>query len=190
MNQKTKIPSNIESCREIDPVAQSLQEWAHRIDYASVLVAVALIIIGVVSTIMDVKSVESQIEDVMVSVGISSGISWICYAIASFFACKLISLLIYALATITQNSSVCAKTQLYQLSKTERNEEKNEQADQKETTQQKTNEKLEEYKQSILKREIKTAKDTDAPYYCGKCGELGPYEKNCPKCGSSLRIFQ
>lgn len=29
----------------------------------------------------------------------------------------------------------------------------------------------------------------DAPYWCGKCGHLGPYEDKCPQCGSSIRVF-
>ena len=27
------------------------------------------------------------------------------------------------------------------------------------------------------------------PFVCGKCGKEGPYEGNCPVCGSSLRKF-
>ena len=29
----------------------------------------------------------------------------------------------------------------------------------------------------------------NAPYWCGKCGFDGPYEGNCPKCNSSMRIY-
>ena len=28
---------------------------------------------------------------------------------------------------------------------------------------------------------------TDIPYWCNKCGHKGPYEGNCPSCGSSLK---
>ena len=27
------------------------------------------------------------------------------------------------------------------------------------------------------------------PFVCGKCGHQGPYEGNCPKCGSSLKRY-
>lgn len=27
------------------------------------------------------------------------------------------------------------------------------------------------------------------PFVCGKCGHKGPYDGNCPECGSSLRRF-
>ena len=32
-------------------------------------------------------------------------------------------------------------------------------------------------------------KESTAPYWCGKCGKEGPYEGNCPDCGSSLKRF-
>ena len=28
-----------------------------------------------------------------------------------------------------------------------------------------------------------------APYRCGKCGQEGPYDGNCPTCGSSLKFY-
>lgn len=28
----------------------------------------------------------------------------------------------------------------------------------------------------------------DVPYYCGKCGEFGPYDETCPSCGSGVKI--
>ena len=30
---------------------------------------------------------------------------------------------------------------------------------------------------------------TKAPYRCGKCGQAGPYDENCPTCGSSLKFY-
>jgi len=30
---------------------------------------------------------------------------------------------------------------------------------------------------------------SDAPYWCGKCGHDGPYDGNCPICGSSLKKY-
>lgn len=31
-------------------------------------------------------------------------------------------------------------------------------------------------------------KQPDIPYWCGNCGNKGPYEGNCPVCGSSLKL--
>jgi len=41
-------------------------------------------------------------------------------------------------------------------------------------------------------REIRVIKQesTTTSYRCGKCGHNGPYEGNCPKCGSSLKRFK
>lgn len=33
------------------------------------------------------------------------------------------------------------------------------------------------------------AEDKTAPYWCGKCGYLGPYADKCPKCNSGIKIF-
>ena len=30
---------------------------------------------------------------------------------------------------------------------------------------------------------------TKAPYRCGKCGQTGPYDGNCPTCGSSIKFY-
>ena len=27
------------------------------------------------------------------------------------------------------------------------------------------------------------------PYRCGKCGQNGPYDENCPSCGSSIKFY-
>ncbi len=32
-------------------------------------------------------------------------------------------------------------------------------------------------------------KNNDAPYWCGKCGCDGPYDGNCPECGSSMKFY-
>ena len=32
--------------------------------------------------------------------------------------------------------------------------------------------------------------EDDATYKCGKCGAPGPYEGNCPNCGSSIKIHR
>lgn len=29
----------------------------------------------------------------------------------------------------------------------------------------------------------------NAPYWCGKCGHDGPYDENCPMCGSTIKRF-
>ena len=34
-----------------------------------------------------------------------------------------------------------------------------------------------------------TVKKSKAPYQCGKCGHEGPYDGNCPACGSSLKFY-
>ena len=31
--------------------------------------------------------------------------------------------------------------------------------------------------------------DTSTPYWCGKCGNAGPYDGKCPKCNSSLKRY-
>lgn len=35
----------------------------------------------------------------------------------------------------------------------------------------------------------KINKGSNIPYWCGKCGHDGPYEGNCPNCGSSIKVF-
>lgn len=32
-------------------------------------------------------------------------------------------------------------------------------------------------------------KENSAPFWCGRCGKEGPYDGNCPNCGSSLKRF-
>jgi len=33
------------------------------------------------------------------------------------------------------------------------------------------------------------SKESSAPFWCGKCGKEGPYDGNCPNCGSSLKKY-
>ena len=35
----------------------------------------------------------------------------------------------------------------------------------------------------------KLAKDSGTPFVCGACGKEGPYNENCPNCGSSLKRY-
>ena len=34
-----------------------------------------------------------------------------------------------------------------------------------------------------------TLEKKDAPYWCGKCGYLGPFADKCPQCGSGIKII-
>ena len=45
-----------------------------------------------------------------------------------------------------------------------------------------------EVKTSSVRENIST--EDKAPYWCGKCGQPGPFEGNCFNCGSSIKIFR
>ena len=34
-----------------------------------------------------------------------------------------------------------------------------------------------------------TIEEKDAPYWCGKCGCLGPFADKCPQCGSGIKFY-
>ena len=34
-----------------------------------------------------------------------------------------------------------------------------------------------------------TVEEKEAPYWCGKCGYLGPFADKCPKCNSGIKIY-
>ncbi|MBR4863376.1 MAG: hypothetical protein IKU07_02265 [Oscillospiraceae bacterium] len=44
-----------------------------------------------------------------------------------------------------------------------------------------------EVKTSTIRENINPA--DKAPYWCGKCGQPGPFDGNCSNCGSSIKIF-
>lgn len=38
--------------------------------------------------------------------------------------------------------------------------------------------------------ESRPIETTERPYCCGQCGQEGPYEGNCPNCGSSVKAYK
>lgn len=117
-NKATKIPDTLWECTAVDPVVEELRGWAERIREWGKKLFVILLVVGVVMAIVEcIGALDTDYEDMMFSIFISTLFTWILYAAIEFCACYVISLLISALATITQNTAVTAKVALLQASK-------------------------------------------------------------------------
>ena len=172
---ENRPPRDLTECAAPDDVAEDLQLWASRIFSAAAIVAAIIVALGVIMTFSAVKEMEDVSEDAVFIVGFTTAVTWLAYAAAAFISCRLLSLLIEAAATVTQNTAVCAKTALYQASKEE-------QVAAEVPHKTKTTEGASTQRSTIF--------DEDSvPYYCERCGKYGPYEGNCPRCGSDQKHY-
>ena len=117
-NEK-KIPQKLSDCTQTDNTADNLYTWAETLARLGSFLLVALIIVGVLSTITDAAAIAEVDEDLIFSTVLTSIAKWGIYAFIEFCVYRVLALLISALATITQNTVVSANVALYKAHKDE-----------------------------------------------------------------------
>ena len=177
------VPKNINECRQIDPVSSNLWTWASWIEtigkITAVIIAVALAFVGLVF------AEESDGVSLLLLLAAPIG------AFLQYCTYHIVALRIGSLASIVQNTKISANIAMYSF----KNED--------------STETIEEKKESNDNNEIEhmwrctdcgkmisqtpcpfcAKKPKETPYWCLTCGQEGPYNGNCPVCGSSIKIY-
>ena len=208
-----RIPKSLEECYEEDVVSKDLWMWSQRLVEWGKEVLGTLIVIGSISTIIDAVEMADINEDLVIYTVISSITTWGLYSLIEFCTYNVLSLLVTALASIVQNSKITANVALYNAAKdvveveevkVEKKEVKkpkpsvsdNIAAEPKPAEKQSDERMIKCPSCGQIQKKDRTwcyncgQKFDTAPFSCGKCGFLGPYDGNCPSCGSSIKLFK
>lgn len=169
-----QIPKTLSECIKSDSTATDLYRWSERLESLGYILFIILILVGIISTISNTSAMVDLEEDMAFTTFFTSAITWTLYAFIEYCAYHVLSLLLRALASITQNTIISANVALL-----------NANADSNAAGG-----------QPIIAEQKETKINTSSTirnygnYECGKCGASGPYEGNCPNCGSSLKIYK
>lgn len=115
LNRERKVPKTLEGCLEVDPLSESLWNWAENLERFGKILLVILLVCGLIVVIYAGIAAEDAHESVWGAV-LSTGFTWIFYAFIEYCAYHALSLLMSALATIVQNTTIAANIAAYNTS--------------------------------------------------------------------------
>lgn len=114
-NKNSKpIPQTLNDCTKPESVVTTLYDWAVRLKTWGRYLFVALILIGIASTIIQIIPLIDGNEEMILPTLFSSIVIWTLSASIEYFVYHILSILITALASITYNTSVCANVALFE----------------------------------------------------------------------------
>ena len=208
-NVEKRIPSNLNECYKTDSITHNLWIWSERLEKWGVIFAV---IIAILTLIMGIAAFEG-------TDGVSIIVSIIAIPISAFLvyiSFHITALLVGALASIVQHTKISANLALYNSAKENNIEPKSEtskinsrhKCDSYSKLSEHSNKHYTKPTQSQPLLHTTTCKKCNSviakfpclncgysptseeiPYWCGKCGNSGPFDGNCPTCGSSLKKY-
>lgn len=111
-NKERKVPDTLEKCLEVDPLSQNLWDWAENLEKFGAIILLLIIIAGIVFTGLAVVEADYYGESSL-WVGCSTIFTWVFYAIIEYCVYHALSLLMSALATIVQNTTISANVAAY-----------------------------------------------------------------------------
>lgn len=111
--ERNDIPKTLSDCIKPDATVENLHAWAERLESWGAYFCIILLVIGIISTCMNVYAVSSE-EELILGTALSSLVTWGIYIIIAFCSFHVFALLISALATITQNTIISANVALYE----------------------------------------------------------------------------
>ena len=112
-----QIPKSLAECHQPDATATNLHFWAERLERWGQRLFIVLIIAGIISTVLDTMAMIDVNDDMVLSVFITSAITWALYAFIEYCTYHVLALLISALASITQSTIISANVALYEAAK-------------------------------------------------------------------------
>lgn len=116
---RKNIPNTLDACNVTNPQAEALAAWADRLKSWGMILAIILLVIGFFGAIGEAAMIwdyeESMLAALLAFVG--GMLSWAIYAFISYIAAKAVAMILEALASITQNTSVSANVALYTAAK-------------------------------------------------------------------------
>ena len=118
-HQKSNIPNSLKECMQTDKVVVDLYDFALQLKEWSIRVFVIFMSIGVICTIVDVVSLIDVNEDAILPTLVTSIFTWFVYACIAMYACRILAMLINALASITENTKISANVALWEAAKKE-----------------------------------------------------------------------
>ena len=182
-----QVPRTLAECTETDETVSNLHTWAERLETWGKIVFIILITVGVLDTIISAVAAHELLEssfsrNELIALGesapsvgevvIKSLLTWAFYAFLEYCVYHVLALLISALATITQNTTVSANVALYKCSNAT-------QPSSASTPTKETNRPVSTY--------TKPVSHTPAPENMWTCKNCGTHNKNeygqCKKCG-------
>ena len=114
-NKERKVPDTLEKCLEVDPLSQNLWDWAENLEKFGAIILLLIIIAGIVFTGLAVVEAEDLGESSLWA-GCLTLLTWAFYAFIEYCVYHALSLLMSALATIVQNTTIAANIAAYNTS--------------------------------------------------------------------------
>lgn len=177
-NDDRRIPRTLNECLEQDGTATNLHCWSERLEELGQIVLVLMIIAGIIFTIIEAATAAKLDEETVVPTVLLSLMKWGLYAFLEYCIFTVFSLLLGALAKITQNTIISAKVALYE---SRRNE-----CVCQETVLNATYSKEAAPKQSVVQKN--TEKKEIATDGSPVIAEICDGEKICPTCGTVQKL--
>ena len=115
MNKKYKVPKTIEECVEVDSLSKHLWNWAHRLERYGKIVLGIIIACGFILAIYAGIVANETGEFVWGAILMTAG-TWTAYAVVEYCAYYALFLLISALASVVQNTTITANIAVYSAS--------------------------------------------------------------------------
>lgn len=112
LDKERKIPKTLGECLEIDPLSKNLWGWAENLESFGKILLAIILVCGFVLVIYAGIAANEEYESVWGAV-LSTGFTWILYAFIEYCVYHALSLLMSALATIVQNTTITANIAAY-----------------------------------------------------------------------------
>jgi len=112
-NEK-RIPKTLNECMKPNSTVSELYLWAERVENWGHILLALLTIGGIILTIVEAVSLVDVNEDMIIPTIITSIITWGLYVFLAYCAYHAISLLLYALASITHHTMISANVALFE----------------------------------------------------------------------------
>ena len=117
MKKHRNIPHSLEECTQTGETAAKLYQFASQLEKWGNRLLIILMIAGILFTIVNIIGLIDVNEALIIPTLISSVLSWSIYTAIAFFAYHLFAILIRALASITENTTITANVALWEASK-------------------------------------------------------------------------
>lgn len=117
MKNNKKYPRTLDECMKQNNTVDNLNLWAERLQQWGKILFAVLILAGIIATVANLFTLEDYDAEYVFPTIISSVISWGLYAFIEYCAYHALSLLISALALITENSIITANVALFESGK-------------------------------------------------------------------------
>ena len=117
--KERKIPKTVKDCCKADILVNNMRDWSKNLESWGAGLFAALIIIGIISTIVEsVKIADVDAEIVFVAI-VLSAIKWVLWAIVEYCVYHSLALLLATFASIVQSTRFSSDIELYKLAKEE-----------------------------------------------------------------------